>query len=338
MKVAVVGGGFGRRVVAPVFAGTDGCEVVDVVSARDDDRGARVGGARPTSTSSACTRRRSCTRRTCGSRSRRARRCCATSRSRSTPTKPPSSKPRRAPRAWSRCATSSSATSRRARVLRELVADGVLGRIEHVQMTRISAGTRVPLRPWGWLFDRALGGGWVGAWGSHAVDSAALHLRRRGDRGAGVAAHRRAASAPTTTATCTSARPRTASARRSCCRTARRSRSTAGSRAVANWRRASRCSARTRWPRSSARRASRSGAPDGSRESIDLADATADRRRRRVISNRCAGSRKWCATRSTSGEIPAHAPTFADGRACDAVLDRLRARRRWSRFGACRAT
>ena len=37
MKVAVVGGGFGGRVVAPVFAGTEGCEVVDVVSARDDD-------------------------------------------------------------------------------------------------------------------------------------------------------------------------------------------------------------------------------------------------------------------------------------------------------------
>jgi len=26
-----------------------------------------------------------------------------------------------------------------------------------------------------------------------------------------------------------------------------------------------------------------------------------------------------------SGEIPAGAPTFSDGRACDAVLDRLRA-------------
>ena len=27
----------------------------------------------------------------------------------------------------------------------------------------------------------------------------------------------------------------------------------------------------------------------------------------------------------TSGEIPPHAPTFSDGRACDEVLDRLRA-------------
>src|SRR5205814_1448434 len=56
-------------------------------------------------------------------------------------------------------------------MLREMVGEGALGRIEHVQMTRLSAGSRVPLRPWGWLFDRELGGGWIGAWGSHAVDS-----------------------------------------------------------------------------------------------------------------------------------------------------------------------
>src|SRR6478672_2925058 len=36
MKVAVVGTGFGARVVAPAFAAADGCEVVDVVSPRDE--------------------------------------------------------------------------------------------------------------------------------------------------------------------------------------------------------------------------------------------------------------------------------------------------------------
>ena len=36
MRVGVVGTGFGARVVAPVFAATPGCEVVDVVSARDE--------------------------------------------------------------------------------------------------------------------------------------------------------------------------------------------------------------------------------------------------------------------------------------------------------------
>jgi predicted dehydrogenase len=52
-----------------------------------------------------------------------------------------------------------------------LVAAGELGAIEHVTWTHVSRGSRVPLRPAGWLFDRTAGGGWLGAWGSHAVDT-----------------------------------------------------------------------------------------------------------------------------------------------------------------------
>src|SRR5436309_11848598 len=37
MKVAVVGTGFGARVVAPAFDAADGCEVVEVVSPRDEE-------------------------------------------------------------------------------------------------------------------------------------------------------------------------------------------------------------------------------------------------------------------------------------------------------------
>ena len=37
MRVGVIGTGFGGRVVAPVFAATDGCTVVDVVSARNEE-------------------------------------------------------------------------------------------------------------------------------------------------------------------------------------------------------------------------------------------------------------------------------------------------------------
>lgn len=54
---------------------------------------------------------------------------------------------------------------------RDLVAAGVLGTIEHVVWTHHSAGSREPLRPYGWLFDRERGGGWIGAWASHAVDT-----------------------------------------------------------------------------------------------------------------------------------------------------------------------
>jgi predicted dehydrogenase len=54
---------------------------------------------------------------------------------------------------------------------RAMIADGRLGAVERVNWTHYSAGTRHPLRPYGWLFDRELGGGWIGAWASHAVDS-----------------------------------------------------------------------------------------------------------------------------------------------------------------------
>jgi predicted dehydrogenase len=55
--------------------------------------------------------------------------------------------------------------------LHDLVAGGAIGAVEHVQWTHISSGSRVPLRRYGWLFDQKLGGGWIGAWGSHAVDA-----------------------------------------------------------------------------------------------------------------------------------------------------------------------
>src|SRR5262249_59339214 len=55
--------------------------------------------------------------------------------------------------------------------LREVVASGELGTVERVQWTVASAGSRVPVRWFGWLFDAQYGGGWVGAWGSHAIDA-----------------------------------------------------------------------------------------------------------------------------------------------------------------------
>jgi predicted dehydrogenase len=54
--------------------------------------------------------------------------------------------------------------------MRDLVASGAIGRPEHLAYTAYTSGSRVPLRPWGWLFDRSRGGGWIGAFGSHAID------------------------------------------------------------------------------------------------------------------------------------------------------------------------
>ena len=55
--------------------------------------------------------------------------------------------------------------------MRTMVAEGAIGRPEHVQWVHVSSGTRIPLRRFGWLFDRSLGGGWIGAWCSHTIDA-----------------------------------------------------------------------------------------------------------------------------------------------------------------------
>jgi predicted dehydrogenase len=170
VKVAVVGTGFGARVVAPAFDATDGCEVVEVVSPRDDDEVARV-SARPdvdlVSVHS-----------------------------------PPflhavhvrsvlaAGKAVLCDKPFALHAEESAALAQEAaetgaialcnfefrfhpvrRLLRDLVRTDALGPVEHVQWTHLSAGSRVPLRRYGWLFDRNRGGGWIGAWGSHAIDT-----------------------------------------------------------------------------------------------------------------------------------------------------------------------
>jgi len=170
VKVAVVGTGFGARVVAPAFDATDGCEVVDVVSPRDDAEVARVSARSDVDLVSVHS--------------------------------PPflhaahvrsvlaSGKAVLCDKPFGLHAEESAALTQEAadagaialcnfefrfhpvrRLLRELVRTDALGPVEHVQWTHLSAGSRVPLRRYGWLFDRNRGGGWIGAWGSHAIDT-----------------------------------------------------------------------------------------------------------------------------------------------------------------------
>jgi predicted dehydrogenase len=54
--------------------------------------------------------------------------------------------------------------------LRALVQGGAVGGVEHLHWSAYSAASRRPLRRFGWLFDRELGGGWIGALGSHMID------------------------------------------------------------------------------------------------------------------------------------------------------------------------
>ena len=170
MKVTVVGTGFGARVVAPAFAATAGCEVVDVVSPRDE-RAVLRAIARPdvslVSVHSPPFLHAAHVR--AALNEGKAVLC---------------DKPFAANADESAALVAEAAAAGRValcnfefrfhpvrRLLRELVRTGALGPIEHVHWTHLSSGSRVPLRRYGWLFDRARGGGWIGAWGSHAVDT-----------------------------------------------------------------------------------------------------------------------------------------------------------------------
>jgi predicted dehydrogenase len=169
VRVGVIGTGFGARVVAPVFAATDGCEVVDVVSARDARGVAEL---------------------------------CRRELDLVSVHSPPFLHAEHVRAAVSAghhvlCDKPFGVHAREAeemlglaeagevvhavnfefrhqparRRVHDLVHDGAVGPVEHVQWTSTNAVFRHPRREYGWLFDRSRGGGWVGAWGSHAVDA-----------------------------------------------------------------------------------------------------------------------------------------------------------------------
>jgi predicted dehydrogenase len=159
VRVGVIGTGFGQRVVAPAFVAA-GCEVVDVVSARDPNAGALAGRVDLLSIHSPPFLHAAHVRAAIDSQI--AVLC---------------DKPltldadivaAAGPNAF--CNFEFRFAPARQR-LRALIQSGELGAIEHVQWTHISSGSRVPLRQYGWLFDKELGGGWIGAWASHAIDA-----------------------------------------------------------------------------------------------------------------------------------------------------------------------
>jgi predicted dehydrogenase len=170
MKVAVIGTGFGARVVAPAFDAADGCTVVDLVSPRDDQAVTRaierldvdlVSVHSPPFLHAAHVR-------------------AAIGAGKAVLCDKPFAMDADEAQALADDAAAADAIALCnfefrfhpvRRLLRELVRTNKLGRIEHVQWTHLSAGSRVPMRRYGWLFDRSRGGGWIGAWASHAVDA-----------------------------------------------------------------------------------------------------------------------------------------------------------------------
>ena len=320
MRVAIIGAGFGRRVVAPVFDATEGCEVVDVVSARDDDavytliaqrdidlvsvhsppflHAPHVRAALAAGKAVLCDKPFALDADEAAALEAQAH----------------------AAGVVALCNFEFRYAPGRVR-LREMVHDGSVGAVEHVQLLHHSAGSRVPLRKWGWLFDRARGGGWVGAWASHAVDNlryvfstevetvqALLRTdvrQRPDDAGAmhactaedGLTAGLGLANGATVAidsgfAAVADVAPRL---------------TVFGTRAVVEVIADDRLTIR------------RTGSGHEDVDTIDLGTSGADRH--------LAPMRRFAEVvrdAVTSRVVPDHAPTFADGRACDVVLDRLR--------------
>ena len=169
MRVGVIGRGFGARVVAPAFRETEGCEVVDLVSPRDDDAVTRL-----------------CARRNVDLISvhsppfmhlnhvRRALECghavlCDKPFGRSVADS----------QAMHDLAVDTGAVNLvnfefrqhpARRELRSLLRGGIVGAVEHLQWNAFHGTWGEPSRPFGWSFDRELGGGWVRLSGSHSID------------------------------------------------------------------------------------------------------------------------------------------------------------------------
>jgi len=169
MRVGVIGRGYGESVVAPAFQATDGCEVVDVVSPRD---GAAVAAL-----------------------------CDRPDVDLISVHSPPFlhlDNVRRAVEAghdvlcdkpFGRHAGEAAEMRDLAeaagvlhflnfetrydaarRCLRAALSDGAIGEPEHVAITMLMSIWRAPLRPYGWLFDADAGGGWLRSIGSHQID------------------------------------------------------------------------------------------------------------------------------------------------------------------------
>jgi predicted dehydrogenase len=170
VRVGVIGRGFGARVVAPVFQETDGCEVVDVVTPRDDAAVTAL-----------------CARRDVDLISVHSppflhhdhvRRAIETGHA--VLCDKPFGRNLADAQAMHDLAADAGVLNlvnfefRRhpaRRELRALVRDGVVGAVEHVQWNVFHPWWRFDAsRPFGWSFDAELGGGWIRLSGSHLID------------------------------------------------------------------------------------------------------------------------------------------------------------------------
>lgn len=167
--VGVIGRGFGQTVVAPVFDETEGCTLVDVISPRDPDA-VRALCERP-DVDVIAVHAPPFLHPHCVTAALDAGKAVLCDKPFGTSTADAESMTAAARDANAVALLNFEFRHHPGRIaLRALLQDGIIGTVEHIQWTVFGAGFRVPLRPYGWLFDRERGGGWIGAWGSHVID------------------------------------------------------------------------------------------------------------------------------------------------------------------------
>jgi predicted dehydrogenase len=167
--VGIIGRGFGERVVAPAFKDTEGCEVVDVVSPRD---GAAVAGLCARSDvdlvsvhSPPFLHLDNVTRAVEGGHAV----LCDKPFGRNAAEAREMHELADAAGVLNLLNFETRFGTARSR-LRALVREGAAGVPDHARWTHVMNLSRVPLRPYGWLFDAELGGGWLRSIGSHQID------------------------------------------------------------------------------------------------------------------------------------------------------------------------
>jgi predicted dehydrogenase len=167
--VGVIGRGFGQNVVAPVFAETEGCTLVDVVSPRDDDAVRAL--CHHSDVDLVAVHSPPFLHQEHVTTALAAGKAVLCDKPFGTSTADAEAMEQAARDADAVALLNFEFRHHPGRIaLRSLLQEGAVGTVEHVQWTVFGAGFRVPLRPYGWLFDRERGGGWIGAWGSHVID------------------------------------------------------------------------------------------------------------------------------------------------------------------------
>lgn len=169
VRVGVVGTGFGARVVAPAFAATDGCEVVDVVSARDATEVAAL--CRRDDVDLISVHSPPYLHDPHVRLALAAGHAVLCDKPFTTDEETASALVADLPVGGVHLLNFEFRFDPVRRRIADLLAAEEIGPIEHFSWTAYTNGSREPMRRYGWLFERDAGGGWIGAWGSHAVDA-----------------------------------------------------------------------------------------------------------------------------------------------------------------------